>query len=197
MANTTKKVTNTADEVVETPVVETIVEAQETKSETKAVTAKKTPTTRTLEKIDPNELIEVQSCTYGELTYISRKTGYQIIWDDFGCTNPVTVGDLIDMRNGQKRFFEEPWIVLLGDRAPIIIDYLQVGKYYKNISKLEDFDEIFNYEPADIPAVVKELSQGTKEIIARRAYALIQDGELDSRKMIEAIESATGFKISE
>ena len=186
MANATKK--NIDDAKVE--------ESKEDVVATKKV-ADKTPTPKVLKKIDPNELIDVQSCIYGELTYISRKTGYTIIWEDFGAVNMVTVGDLIDMRNGQKRFFEEPWIMLLGERAPIIIDYLQVGKYYKNISKLEDFDEIFKYDPSEIPAVLKDVSQGTKEAIARRAYALIQEGELDSRKMIEQIEKATGFTIQD
>lgn len=180
MANTTKKIVeDTSKDTVEKEV------------------PKPQPKPKVLAKIDPNELIDVQSCVYGELIFVSRKTGYRIIWDDFGSTNPVTVGDLIDMRNGQKRFFEEPWLVLLGDRAPVIIDYLQVGKYYKNINKLEDFDEIFNYKPSEISAVIKDLTTGTKEIIARRAYALIKEGSLDSRKMIDEIEKATGFSIQD
>ena len=187
MANTTKK---TTDDVQKS-------EIKETAPEKKSTPPAKASAPKILTKIDPNELIDVQSCTYGELIYISRKTGYQIIWEDFGAINMVAVSDLIDIRNGQKRFFEEPWIMLLGERAPVIIDYLQVGKYYKNISKLEDFDEIFKYDPSEITTVLKDVSQGTKEAVARRAYALIKEGELDSRKMIEEIEKATGFSIQD
>lgn len=155
------------------------------------------PKIRKLEKIDPNELVDVQSCTYGRLTYISSRNGCKTVWDSFGAMNIMTVGDLIDMRNSQRRFFEEPWIIIVGERASVIMEYLQVAKFYKKISKLEDFDEIFNYDAKDIPAILKDLSLSNKEVVARRAYALVKEGQLDSRKMIEAIENATGFMIRE
>jgi len=155
------------------------------------------PVIKKLERIDPNEIIDVQSCTYGELIYVSKKNGYTILWDDFGCVNPVTVGDLIDMRNGQKKFFEEPWIVLTGDRAPIIMEYLQIAKYYNNFNKIEDFDEIFSYEPDELKSVVSSMSDSMKEVVARRAYALVHEGSLDSNKLIVAIEESTGYKIQD
>lgn len=150
-----------------------------------------------LPKVSLNDLVEVQSCVYGELIYVSKQTGNRILWDDFGSSNPMTIQELLDMRNAQRKFFEAVWITLVGDNAQSVIDYLQVGRFYNKISSIDDFDEIFNYDPADIPSIVGNMSASMKEIIARRAYALVQDGALDSRRMIDAIESATGFEIME
>lgn len=186
-----------------------VVETAET-SESKKTPAKKAPTKKTTEEptkaaparkklkpVDRNELVEVKSCVYGSLEYISYGTGNSIKWNTFGDTNWVTVADLMEIRNSQRIFFERQWIMPVGDNANDVIAYLQLEKYYKTFSSLESFDEIFNYDPSDIPAVIEKLSDSTRETIARRAYALIETGELDSNKMITALQDSLGYDLTE
>lgn len=161
--------------------------------------AKKTATTSSKKKlvaVDLNELVEVKSCVYGELSYIAR-SGDEVKWESFGDVAWMTVGALMEMRNSQRDFFEKQWIVLCGDNAQAVLDYLQIDKYYKVINELEDFDKIFTYTPEEIPAVVSELPDSTKETIARRAYAKIKDGELDSKKMIDVLQTSLGYNLED
>lgn len=180
--------------------VETSVdEAVEAPKAAKKTPAKKTaaPARKKIKPVDLNELVEVQSCVYGSMDYISYGTGHKISWQTFGDTNWVTVGDLMEMRNAQRAFFEKQWIVLVGDNAPAVMQYLQIDKYYKNIKSTEDFDEIFTYDPKDIPAVVEKLSESIKETIARRAYMLIDSGELNDYRVITALEDALGYDLKD
>lgn len=147
--------------------------------------------------VDRNELVETRSCVYGELNYVSYSTGNRITWHTFGDTNWITVSDLMEIRNSQRAFFEKPWIVLVGDNARAVMEYLQIEKYYKTISAIESFDEIFTYSPDDIPGIVAKLSDSTKEAVARRAYALMKSGDLDSKKMITALEDSLGYDLTE
>lgn len=147
--------------------------------------------------VDRNELVEVRSCVYGELNYVSRSTGNRITWKTFDDPNWVTVGDLMEMRNSQRDFFEKNWIVLVGDNAKDVMQYLQVDRYYKMVTNTENFDDIFKYSPDEIPGVVSKLSESMKETVARRAYALIQNHELDSRTMITALEEALGYDLTD
>ena len=159
-------------------------------AETKPVQMKK------LEPVALDEMIDVQSAVFGQLIWISKKTGYQLIWNEFGECIPMSVADLIDMRNGTREFFERNWVVLCGERAQAIMDYLQISKFYKNFRSIQELDEIFTYEPDEISSVIGEMKPDTKENVARRAFALVASGELDSRKVIDAVEKATGFDLS-
>lgn len=149
----------------------------------------------TTKKVRLDETIMVRSCFMGKLNWSSKKTGYNIKWSEFGDENPMTVSELLDMRNGDRRFFEEHWVSLVGDRADEIMDYLQISKYYKNINTVEDVDTIFSYSPDEIIAVVSNFDKHSKELVALRASQLIKDGDLDSIKVISAIKEATGYSL--
>ena len=47
------------------------------------------------------------------------------------------------MRNGQRDFFSENWVMLVGDNAEQALDWLQIRKYYSDIIELDDLDEVF------------------------------------------------------
>lgn len=150
-------------------------------------------------KITPvslNELVEVRSCVYGELNY-HAPSGNHICWTNFDDLNWMTVSDLMEMRNSQRAFFEKNWIVLVGDNAAAVAQYLQIERYYKSINTTEDFDEIFTYDPEDVPAVIEKMSSSIKETVARRAYDLIKTGQLDSNKMISVLEETLGYDLKD
>lgn len=190
MANTTKKVQVDTNPKIDEVKVE---DSSEKKVAAKATTKRKITST----KIDMNELVNVQSCSYGGVVYISKKTGYRIEWPEFGTIQMMTVDELMTMRNSQPAFFKNGWVRLVGDNADTVKQYLQLERYYKNDLDFEDFDEVYELSADEIIAVVSELSDSMKESIARRAIDLIKDGTIDSKKKIAAIETATGFDLSE
>ena len=101
------------------------------------------------------------------------------------------------MRNTQPQFFTNNWVVLVGDNADSVKSFLQIDRYYKGFDAVDGFDELFDYEPEEIIAVVGKMSGSMKENVARRAYALIETGELDSVKTIAALEEACGYELRE
>jgi hypothetical protein len=144
-----------------------------------------------------DELVTVQSCVGGQLIWVSPRTGYKIKWNEFGNTNPMTVADLLDMRNGSTRvFFEKNWVAILGDRADDIMEYLQIKKYYKNVYSADDIDRILtSYEPDEIEAVVAKMPASLKNTVVFRAREMKANEELDSYQAIAAVEKAVGVKI--
>ena len=173
--------------VVETPVIleaETLV----------APVEKVVPVVRkrkTLSDLDLGALVSVKSYFYGLLHYRSQ-AGYVVNWKDFGDVQWVPIREIIVMRSEQPNFFVNGWIVPIGEDAQDIIDILQLNQYYRDASLYGKFDEIFNIKPEDVEAMYKKLNPAMKDTVIRRAYALIHEGTLDSRKMIDALTKATG-----
>lgn len=164
-----------------------------------STTSKKEPMKKriTLKDIDLNDLVEVKSCVYGTLEYISKKTGYRVRWSEFGQTEYMTVEELLVMRNSQRAFFEDQLIVLTGDNAADVINFLQLEKYYSHISDVEDVDKIFTTPPSKIPGVLKHFTDAAKENIARRAYDLIQQNELTDMQVIKVLEKSLGYQLTD
>ena len=177
---------NTKRKIIKTENAETLSEnAVEQKIVSKRL-AKKT--------IPLNTMVECVNLTRGKLIYISSKSmGYQVTWGTYGDSEPIELSELMSMRNSQKAFFENNWITMDDD----IIRYLGVEAYYTNVPKTEDFDSIFNKSPKEIIETVSKFSKGLKETIAIRAVELIESGELDSRKSIDALEKALSIELIE
>ena len=151
-------------------------------------------------RIPLDTIVPVTSNIKGNLIYVSKKmAGYTINWDDFGATEYIELSELVSMRNSDRRFFEDNWIICEDTdeySAIQIYDFLKVGKYYKNVFTPENIDTIFEKEPSQIIKTISTLSKGMKETIAVRAKEKIDAKELDSNSKIEALETALNMKFS-
>ena len=68
------------------------------------------PATR--EKRDMNEMVSVICITNTPLIYTSKnQIGYRVDWGGFLEENWMEYRELINMRNSQRAFFEEPWVL--------------------------------------------------------------------------------------
>lgn len=151
-------------------------------------------------RIPLDTIVPVTSNIKGNLIYVSKKmAGYTINWDDFGSTEYIELSELVAMRNSDRRFFEDNWIICEDTdeySAMQIYDFLKVSKYYKNVFTPENIDTIFEKEPSQIIKIISTLSKGMKETIAVRAKEKIDTKELDSNSKIEALETALNMKFS-
>lgn len=149
-------------------------------------------------RIPLDTMIPVTCNTKGSLIYVSKKiAGYTIKWDGFGSTEYMELSELASMRNSDRRFFEDNWIICEDTEdytALQIYDFLKVTKYYNNIFTPETIDEIFEKTPSDIIKCISGLSKGMKETIAVRAKEKIDAKELDSNNKIKALEDVLGMK---
>lgn len=144
--------------------------------------------------IDPEQYVVVRNGSQGRLVYISKHSGERFVWDSFGDEQEMQLRELKNAKSTSKKFFINNWFMF--DDA-WIVDYLGVGQFYKNAISIDDFDDIFKKSPSEIKKIVSSLSPGQKKAVAYRASQMIASGEIDSRKMISALEDALDIKLIE
>ena len=180
----TKSIKKTAPAEAEAPAVENT-------SESKAEAPQKKPVART---VDPHDLVTVRNGFQGKLVYVSKKTGERFVWEQFGEEQDMEIGELRNARSSSKAFFENNWFMF---DEQWIVDYLGMNKYYKYALKIEDFDEVFKKDPAEIEEIVASMTDGQKKSMAYRARALIATGDIDSNKVITALEKCLDTQLIE
>lgn len=148
----------------------------------------------------------VRSNCYGELIYVSKKTGLTTSWENYGVPQPLTLEELVTMRNTQINFFKRNLIIIEGFQDPEynetysveeILAYLQVTQYYTSSLCPSNLDDVFKMTPDKIEECVPRMSSGVKNSILVKANELIQSGEIDSIKMVRSLEKALGCELSE
>lgn len=179
---TQKAVKGTAVSKVETVVAEPTVFVEEVHIEPK--------------KIDPNQIITVYNGFHGAMYYRSRKTGELYQWDGFGDEQDMELSELKNAKSSSKKHFINNWFMFDEDDA-WVIEYLGVGRYYKNAVSIDGFDDIFTKSPAEIAEIVNGMSAGQKRSAAYRAQQMIEGGEIDSMKKISVLENCLGVELIE
>lgn len=152
-------------------------------------------------KIDADYLIPVKSNVGGVLLYKSKKTGYEETWDETGTVIEMEYGELVSMRNSQKGFFVNNWIVIEDTEdytAEEILVALNVDRYYTSNGLYENIDDIFNFTPKKIGEIIPQLPKPVRETIITKAYTMLADNDerLDSKRKVEALEKALGISFN-
>lgn len=184
MSNNTKKATPAAKTAeATTPVVEQIEPKQEEKRESYKP-----------KQFDLNQVVTVRNGFQGRLVYRSAKTGERFVWDGFGSEQDMEISELRSARNAHKRYFENNWF-LFDD--PEVVEYLGLRQFYKNALSVDNFDDIFRLSPDALKERLNKLSAGQKKSVAYRAKQLIAEDEIDSIKVINALEECLGVELIE
>lgn len=172
-------------------------EAAATEKESTASKNKDKSTTTRVKKnadLDPSMFVEVKNGFNGVLVYISKKTGEEFKWDEFGDIQEMELSELRNAKNHSKAFFINNWF-LIDDEE--VIDWLGVSQYYEHALNSHTFDELFEKTPEEIKEVVSKLSEGQKSSLAYRSKQFIDDGEIDSIRTISALEESLGVELIE
>lgn len=150
-------------------------------------------------RIPLDTIVPVICNTIGGAFYSSKKImGYTVEWDDIGSVEYMELGELSSMKNTDKRFFEDNWIVFDDTEdftATELYDFLKVSKYYKNILTPENIDEVFTYSKDKLVKTISTLSRGMKETIAVRAKQKMDENTLD-KNIIDVLESSLGIQFT-
>lgn len=199
MANTKSKVTKTKTESTEKAVETTEIATAEPAESSAPAVAESAPEKvpekkqyKVRKNLDPNTVVTVKNGYQGTLVYISSKTKETFKWEEFGDEQDMELQELKNARNASKGFFENNWF-LIDD--PEIIEYLGVEQYYKYALNYDEFNGLFDKTPEEIKSIVSKLSAGQKKTVAYRAKQLISDGEIDSIKVITALEDSLSVEL--
>lgn len=143
--------------------------------------------------IPNNYEIPVKSNVAGGLTYASRKNkGLEYRWEQNGDVEYIEYSELVSMRNTQRKFFENNWIVIEDSdyTAEEVYRALSVQKYYE--FNLNSIDDIFSFPEATVREIAEKASKGLKDNIIARARVLYSEGSdlFDSSKRVKMFEDA-------
>lgn len=150
-------------------------------------------------KIDADYLIPVKNNASGTLYYKSKKTGYEETWAETGDVIEMEYSELVSMRNTQKKFFVNNWILFEDTEdytAEQIYEALNVKRYYIFDGVYQSIDDVFDFSAKKIEEVVSDLPKPVKETILAKAYSLLaeEDPRLDSNAKRKALEKALNIK---
>ncbi|MGG4105155.1 hypothetical protein AAXB25_14660 [Paenibacillus lautus] len=146
-----------------------------------AVTTSTAPAVSKRKEIDRNEMVPIMNVTNGTLIYTSRKTGTELQFSEYGDIEYVDYQELLTMKSSQRRFFDEPFILVMDDD---VVDALGLTKMYSNMKNPDQIDKIFNMNQREFEDIVEKSPKGIKFLIVSRAKKLYEIGELDSIKKI-------------
>lgn len=157
-------------------------------------TATERPERISVKEIDPHMIVTVRNGFQGRLVYKSRKTGERFVWETFGAEQDMEIGEVRNARNSNKKYFSNNWFMF---DEPWIVDYIGVSQYYKNAILIAEFDDVFALPADEVAEKINGLSDGQKKSVAYRARQLIAEEEIDSNKVIAALEHALGVELVE
>lgn len=193
---TTKKAqtTKTQAESTAAPVekAEAAVEEAAKKEEQKK-TVKEEPVGSEKEekKIDESQYVTVKNGFHGRLVFISPRTGEKFYWDDYGDEQDIELRDLKGAKANSKAFFENNWFLL----DDWVIRYLGVESYYRHAVAPGNCDKLFRLPIQDLKAELSAMNGSQRSSVAVRARELIGSGDLDSLRVITALEEALGVEL--
>ena len=145
-------------------------------------------------QLDPHTIVTVKNGFPGMLIYESSKTGEMFRWESLGDEQDMELQELKNARNASKAFYVNNWFRI---DDPEILDYLGVAEYYKNALNLIDDETLRALKPEDIRSTVMKMSDGQKLALKYRVKQMIENGDIDSMKMITSFEEALGVELIE
>lgn len=148
------------------------------------------------DNVNPNELIPVRNGFHGTLVYVDSRTNEKIVWSEFGDTQEMELLQLKNAKNTNRFFFENNYF-LFDDEYSWVIDYLRVNKYYEHAISIEGYSELFTKSASEIKKAVQELTSGQRESLILCAQEKIKAGEIDSIKIVRALEEGLGVTLIE
>lgn len=139
------------------------------------------PAPRTKKQIDRNQMVPIMNITSGTLIYESRKTGTSLELSEYGDIEYIDYQELITMKAAHRRFFDEPFILVMDDD---VVEALGLTKMYSTMKNPDQIDTVFDLTQREFENIVEKSPKGIKHLIASRAKVLYETDQLDSVKKI-------------
>jgi hypothetical protein len=172
--------------------IETDFLLQKTTIEAKEKIAPNKPFQRK-EALDKQMLVPIMNVTNGTLIYQSRKSGSEFQFDRYGDIEYIELYELLTMRSSQRKFLDEPMIIVLDDE---VADYLGLTRLYKKLTHATEIDRVFNMPLDQFKDIVESTPKGLAHLIISKAKEKIDSGELDSVQKIQVLEEIYKVQLS-
>lgn len=150
----------------------------------------------TAKDVDLTQIVTVLNGFHGQLNYKSKRTGEEFKWEDFGDEQDMELGELRNARNSHKKFFLNNWFMFYPDDM-WVVDFLGLSREYKHALPVDGFDDLFEKSADEVEEILSHLTSGQKRSVAYRAKQLIADGQIDSNRVITALEKGLNTALVE
>ena len=145
------------------------------------------------EALDKQMLVPIMNVTNGTLIYQSRKSGSEFQFERYGDIEYIELYELLTMRSSQRRFLDEPMVIVLDDE---VADYLGLTRLYKKLSHATEIDRIFKMPLDQFKDIVESTPKGLAHLIISKAKEKIASGEFDSVQKIQVLEEIYKVQLS-
>jgi len=136
-------------------------------------------------KVELDDLVACRNLTSGRLVYISKKTGFEAVWSEYGDVEYLPVSELLTMKSSQPKFLKDPWMFIDDED---VADYLGLTKLYETIIPVDELEDFFELSANEARQILPKIPKGTKTLLSERARQGIQDGSLNNLQLIKLLE---------
>lgn len=137
-----------------------------------------------LSKIRDREVV-VKSVTDGIVGYESKKTRVFYKWVNFGDTEILTIGEILELDSSSKLFLHAPLLVVEDDK---VNEALGISEYKEVVEKFEDFETFLELPIDEIKKTLKMVSKDYLRTINGKVQQAINDGKLTDFRKIRELE---------
>jgi hypothetical protein len=146
------------------------------------------------QKIKDDEQIVVMNGLSGSLTHRSGRTGRSWRFKEFGQTDKLPYEELLALKNGSPKVFEQGWIIILDKRVQ---EQFGLTELYKNILTPENIEQVFKKDVEELKEFVSNLPEGMKSTFVSKARELYEAKKLYDMRIIEYVETEFGFSLKD
>lgn len=148
------------------------------------------------EDVDLNMFIPVINGFHGMLVYVSTKTHEEYIWERFGDIQYLELKELRGAKSTNKDMYINNYF-MFDDEFSWVIPYLGLEPYYENAVDVDGMTAMFSKSPTEVKKCIKDMSKGQKKSLSYYAREKVHNGEIDSLKLIKALEESLGITLIE
>lgn len=144
--------------------------------------------------IDRYEPIPVMNVTNGQLVYVSKKSGAEWNWSQYGDVEYIEFQEILTMKSGQSRFFNEPYLIVLDED---VVDYLGLTKMYDKLVDLNSLDKLLTVDQKSFENVIETSPRGIKLTIIQMLKDHVEANKEVSLKKIKYINEKFNMDIGQ
>lgn len=137
--------------------------------------------------------VSVTSVLDGVVVYTSPKTRMTWTWRYKGCSEILTIDELLTMEATNLKFLHSPYVMVDDER---IIEALGLKELYKCINKTKDLNSFLNLPNEEIVAILNKLSRAYKGNLTSQIIKGVKEGTITTNLYkIKPLETALGFAL--
>lgn len=138
--------------------------------------------------------IECRSVTVGGLVLEGVKSNDLYRWTEYGDITEVEYRDLASLVRSKSPYIFYPYFVI--DDEDFVNEFPQLKQFYDESYTVDDLEQVLRMPVNQMIEQIKVLPNGAKETLKNIASTKISTGELDSVRIIKALDDYFGTELN-